>query len=168
MSKIWIRAAVRNQAQAQGWTLAQLTTATDTLTKGDLSITITYGSSQVTTVGFSKGDGSPLVMPALAKGKLQAISTALGHKVMKPTQKWAGSDLLGQDGKPTDVDTLKAQALAIPTIASEEAPKVEAPKVEAPKGKATSAKGKAAVANHKAQVTAERQATRDQAHMAEL
>ena len=118
VSAPWMRAAILTQALAQGFTWSQVATNTDQYTKGTKVITVSW-SNVVTGATIQEGKGSPKTLAAGHQGKLQIITTALGHKAMTVTQKWSASDLFIQeskDGQKNKASTEELKALAVATF----------------------------------------------------
>jgi hypothetical protein len=110
----WMRAAILNQAISQGFTHLQVSSNVDRYTKGAKVIEVSW-SNVVTGATITLAAGkSPKTLAAGHQGKLQALTTALGHKVMSVTQKWSAGDLfiLDKDGNKVKASAsdLKVQA----------------------------------------------------------
>lgn len=89
----WMRAAVLNMALTQGFTFEQVTTSVDRYTKGATIVEISW-KDVVTGASLTKSGKLAKRLEVGTQGKLQVITTWLGHKTMTPKQKWAASDLV--------------------------------------------------------------------------
>jgi hypothetical protein len=149
----WIRLHVLNVAKSLSWVHLQTSTNTDTYSKGGVTITAEWGSTQVGAITSTAGAS----IPAGESSKLQKLCTLLGAR-MTNSQLFTTVPA-GHPAKLVNLPTLKLQASkSFKVIAAKPAPAKPAPAKGAKPAKPAPAKGSRAAGQH----------TRDQQNMAEL